>query len=893
MKQVRGRAHLTLATENTSRASTSREVIGIDSLNQQQSTVAKHLITRANCKGILVGALVGEEGWDTRPLVLINGKLCILRFSDPGASLDRNKMNYIRSLYAQLGANKEIARSAIAVGQSDGQIWTIRKFHQNTFAKLDTSAASINSIHPVNQAQKIIETISGLQSNGIVHGHICLANIGTDEETPALLDFGFGCIDSNHADLAPEIRAGLPPSMASDIYGLGKILETLLKGDTNLEIQSLIKSMVSVDPSARPRLDDVKKAFLVKQPVAKPIANAAASMKSGQVLGKITNTPPQPVEPQKEKPIKAPEIPQIKEVDVSIKSAEKTVERSEARLTTEMKITATAEEKSAVIEKAPSVAVEAPAVNKPLGPPRARQLTTLMPAAKPTPVASTNMLTATPMPHAAPAKRRARTQDVDHSEVEEMPTQADNPSATLQIVNAMGFLAWSLILISIFSAAGYFVFKAISDQTPKVDYAAYWESGQTKLQGEVIEAAVLRNSKSARNAILSQIEKKVEVPKVRNDLLKVGFSKLWAAEYTPADKKILFALSVENPNPAVLKALPAISNAHSGVILALASQLNNTKESAVSALPIEAYSKLPRPFDMAFTSLGVFGVKKVGEPSALGLARIISGNLSEASLKLFIDEDGVGKVGILKIMADELGDDYAKRVIKLNQSLGENGLPELSWFNESENVDWNSVSASTRLSLASGLSEFKDLSIEHKIDLLSSPITSLREAVSEIIIASLGDNLQPVIKTLLSADNGLRRDQMVTLVSTLSYQGENSKKFTMEWFKTSPDPQTVLNLLMARNSKELSDFFNLQAARYLANKKWEASFDTLKQLSVHYEPVARALGYARLDPKRRDHLLFLRKMSNVEPVNSIRQGIITKIKPFESKSSVSVHTIEE
>jgi hypothetical protein len=889
MKQARGRAHLTLATENTSRASTSREVIGIDSLNPQQTTVAKHLITRANCQGVLVGALVGEEGWDTRPLVLINGKLCILRFSDPGASLDRNKMNYIRSLYAQLGANKELARSAIAVGQSDGQIWTIRKFHQNTFAKLDTSAASINSIHPVNQAQKIIELISALQSNGIVHGHICLANIGTDEETPALLDFGFGCIDSNHADLAPEIKAGLPPSMASDIYGLGKILETLLKGDSNLEIQNLIKSMLAVDPSARPRLEEVKKAFLVKQQITKPMPHSAPSMKSGQVLGKIANTTPKPIDPPKEKTVKIPEPPPVAANEPSIKVPENTAVRMTAEITVERPVN----EKPEIANPAPTISVEPPAPNKQLGPPRARQLTTMMASAKPAPVAVTTNLTATPMPYAAPSKRRARAQETVYEETPEVQHSSQEPNSALRFVNAMGILAWSLIVISMFSGAGYFIFKKLAHQNPKIDYAAYWESGQTKLQGEVIEAAVLRNSKSAKDAILSQVEKKNEIPKVRNDLLKIGFSKLWAAEYTPADKKILFALSVESPNPSVLKALPAIADAHSGVILALASQLNNTKESAVGALPIEAYSKLPPPFDMAFKSLGAFGIKNVGEPAALGLARIISGNISESSLQLFIDQDGVGKVAIIKIMADELGEDFAKRVVKLNQSLGENGFPELSWFNESNTIDWSSVSAITKLSLASGLTDFAGLSIEHKMDLLSSPITSTREAVAEVLISSLGESLQPVLKTLLSADNGLRRDQMVTLISALSYQGENSKKFTMEWFKTSPDPQTVLNLLMARNSKELSDFFNLQAARYLADKKWNASFNNLKQLSVHYEPVARALGYARLDPKKREHLLFLRKMSNVEPVNSIRQGIITKIKPFESKSSVSVHPIEE
>jgi serine/threonine protein kinase len=877
MKQNRGRAHLTLASENSSRSTISREVIGIDALSPQQLTVARHLFNRANCTGVIVGALVGEESWDTRPLVLVNGKLCLLRFSDPGAALDRNKMNFLKTLYTQLGAHKDLTRSALAVGQSEGQIWILRRFNQNTLSNYSNPNVLNSSIHPVHQAQKLIELVGELQTNGIIHGHLNFANIGTDEEQPMILDFGLGCVEGTQSDLAPEILAGMPPSLASDIYGLGKILEVLLKGEPNPEIQSLVKKMISNEPSDRPRLEDVKKAFLVKKSSPKIIGTTAQTMKSGQVLGKAGAKIPKA--PEVAAPPPTQEIKKTEPPPATLKSTQDPIK---PQVTLPPKVA----EESPASELRPEPKAEN------LAPPRARHFTTLIQTNKPAAVAVSANLTATPIPKGSPARKRSRIRE-EHYELEIEPSQmSSNSQALRDVTQVMGRVAWFMIFVAILVAGPIFGLKHLKIQKPGFDYAAYWESGQPKLQREVVTAAVVGNSAEAQKVITDGINLKTTPARVRNDLLKVGFSKLWSQAYSIEDKKILFALSLEDPGVDVLKTLPPINSAHPGVVIALASQLSPNKESPISALSLDVYSRLPKPFAAAFTSLESFGVKKVGETTALGLARITAGNISEASLLLFIDKDPSGKVAVLKIMADELGNEFGNRIIETNRKLGQSGLPELTWFDKSKNVDWNSIQSKTRLAIASGSLQFKELSIEHQLDLLSSPLISTKETIAEGLILQLGDKIEPVIKVLLEPENGLQRDQIVTLISALSYQGENSKKFISDWFKSNPDSQTVFNLLMVRDTKENTDFFNLQAARYLADKKWVADFGTLKELALHREPVARALAYARFDPNKKEELQFLRRMANVEPVNSIRKGILTKLKPFDERSSVINQPVE-
>ncbi len=858
MKQ-RSRAHLTLASEGAGQTSSTREVVAIDALSKEQESTARKLITRAHTPGVFVGALVGDETWDIRPLLLLNGKLSLLRFTNPGSALDRNKMNFIRSLYAQSSAQPEISRSASAIGEVDGQLWTLRKFHQNTLANIDNSINIIGSLHPVHQAQRLIEVVSALQGGGIIHGHISLSNIGTDENQPMLLDFGFGALARTGNNLAPEIKAGLPPSLASDIYGLGQVLHVLMKGDGNPEIQNLIERMTTEEPTSRPQISEVRRAFMIKSTVSSGSTSATGTMRGGKLLGNVDSLRQNIAQPI---PVPVPKI----------------------------------------IHQGPALnlppRVETPKPIQPMAPARVRHHTTLMPKADLTLPIKVDILT---------PREKIRRKTSDRIRVEDDVQVAKEASAKLttkepsppQKRESSFFGPRAFLLVTMFTAlcslavglAVYLTQQRSADPLSG-DYYAFWISEQPSLQDKVVEAAVTKDSEEAQNAIFRALAEGKNPSRVRKELLRIGFNQPWSKEFTSNDKKILLALSVEGLNPTILTSLPPITSAHPGVILALASQLD-TSNASLGSQPLAIYEGLPSPYREAFAALSALGVKTIGEPVARGLARIVGGDFSKESFRLFVGDNGAGKSIVLNVLASKLGPEYSVKLLSGVDMIGRGAIPELDWFTESDAVDWTTIPAATKIAIASGSTDFSKLTIEHKLDLLSSSLTKTRNAAALVVTDELGPNSKAVIKVIMSEDNGLTRAQMVTLLSALFYTGEGSKRFVLEWFNSQPDPQTVLNLLMARNSKELSDFFNLQAARYLADKDWQADFSTLKQMSVHHEPVARALAYSKMDPNKREQLLFLRRMSNIEPSDTVRKGIMEKIKPFESKTTLSYKPVEE
>lgn len=857
MKQIRSRAHLTLASDGIGQASPNREVIAVDALSREQESAARKLISRAHTPGVFVGALVGDEAWDIRPLLLLNGKLSLLRFTNPGSALDRNKMNFIRSIYAQSSAQPEISRSASAVGEVDGQLWTLRRFHQNTLVNIETANVT-NSLHPVHQAQRLIEVVSAIQASGIIHGHISLSNIGTDENQPMLLDFGFGILARKTENLAPEINAGLPPSLASDIFGLGQVLQALMKGETSSEIQKLLERMSSDEPTARPQISEVRKAFMIKTSTSTGGNQSADMMRGGKLLGSADVLRKQIIQKQP--------TPRI-------------VHQGPA-LTTPIQ-----------------TEVIATAI-RPTAPARIRNHTTLLPIPNLNLPIKVDILTPREKIRRKTSDRIRVEEDISTNKAgdKEQPREPASPSRVGQssLFGPRGFL-----LITIFTAlcslavglAIYLSDKRTADPMSG-DYYAFWISGQPSLQDKVVEAAVVKDSVDAQNAILRALSEGNNPTRVRKELLRIGFSQTWSKDFSPNDKKILLALSIEGLNPGILSALPPITNAHPGVILALASQLENTI-STLGNQPLSIYSGLPSPFREAFAALAALGSKTIGEPTARGLARIVGGDFSKESFRLFIGENGAGKSIVLNVLATHFGPEYSVKLLNGLSLLGTGAIPELDWFTESKAVDWSTVSAETRIAIAAGSTDFSKLTIEYKLDLLSSSLAKTRDAAVKVISDELGPNSNMVLKVLMGEDNGLTRSQMVTLLSALFYTGEGSKRFILEWFHSQPDPQTVLNLLMVRNTRELSDFFNLQAARYLANKEWQADFGTLKQMSVHHEPVARALAYSKMDPTKREHLLFLRRMSNIEPSDTVRKGILEKVKPFESKTTLSYKPVED
>lgn len=217
--------------------------------------------------GVLVGAMRGGQAWDLRPLLLESaapsGSMALLRFSDPDLSLDRNKLEALMAV-VKFSFGLKHKSGLLSCGENEGQIWIRRKFYRHTAADIYALGKPPSAVVPgVQLAQRLLNVLRVWHGGGIAHGHLCLENIAIEDQQPVLLDGGFQAasrlINTGLSGLAPELVKSGQVSLASDIFGLGLILQVLLGANLNPEQTSMLQAMQARDPRSRPKLEDVEK----------------------------------------------------------------------------------------------------------------------------------------------------------------------------------------------------------------------------------------------------------------------------------------------------------------------------------------------------------------------------------------------------------------------------------------------------------------------------------------------------------------------------------------------------------------------------------------------------------------------------------------------------------
>jgi predicted ATPase len=140
----------------------------------------------------------------------------------------------------------------LQVGQTDsGYPYLVMQYHQR--GSLDARIRRLGRL-PIDEVLhvgvKIAGALEAAHRREIVHRDVKPANILlTDYEEPALADFGIahivggfktatGTFTGSPAFTAPEILSGDPPSVASDVYGLGATLFAALTGHAAYERKS-------------------------------------------------------------------------------------------------------------------------------------------------------------------------------------------------------------------------------------------------------------------------------------------------------------------------------------------------------------------------------------------------------------------------------------------------------------------------------------------------------------------------------------------------------------------------------------------------------------------------------------------------------------------------------
>ncbi|MCB0319613.1 MAG: hypothetical protein KDD60_01730 [Bdellovibrionales bacterium] len=433
---------------------------------------------------------------------------------------------------------------------------------------------------------------------------------------------------------------------------------------------------------------------------------------------------------------------------------------------------------------------------------------------------------------------------------------------------------------------------------------AFWASEKLENLKRVAYTAVLEKNELAKNIILEGVLDGRGIDHVFADVIITGHKLPWRKLLTEDDANILFGFSLLSLLPDDFRSLPKIQDASITVLFALASGLpeGNSREAAVVEL-LRRSSELPSPFRESLLLLGQSGMRASGIVHAV--CNILMGRFSEEFLRMLFSDGLTSKEGRTALLAivPSLSEEEAEGVYAFLESDPHWGSKDpLAWFRRSSLVNWKTASALLKLQIltedATLLSQQATRTLDQEADLLTYPSSDVRNIiVSDLQNSVFRDSSYGSLLSVLTSEQSLSREQVITLVAALSTQGESHYGFIQQWFATSPSPTSVLHLLLAR-AQEFSrdqrdvrenaelDSFSLSATRYLKkNTEWKATTDELNKMANHPEPLARALAYSRLDASGAAEHQILQDRLHVESDETLKELLRSRLSSKELAES--------
>lgn len=830
-------------------------IVASEELSKEQLTLAQRYVQSSKVSGTLVGAMSGTQAWDVRPLLLDDGQLKLLRFVNPNWILDRDKSNSIRDIYSELATLPWGA--CLAFGESQGQLWVCRKYFEHTLNKPNSIDPTI---HPVQIVQRVITILDSFHEAKIVHGHLCPSNIALDKNDAVLFDFGFSSLDpkTQIAERAPEIDQGQPASIASDIYGLGLIIERFLHDSLRPEHYKLLERIKSREPSLRPGLHEVKRMFALQT----PSQNTAQSITQLQINTQSSNQ-----SNSQNNSLGRGRLINGRVYATSSATDSTPSNQNNSTLPPEIarKLKRAENEKSRQIPPELLMQIRANAQDTALQTTRAETRADHY---------NYNSVALNPnLPTLSDHFEAAR--NITSRPVE--PTPQRQTSRTRM-------LALTLVMLAGMSlSALYLVFRSSDRNTNSLlatqELESYWNSAQPSLMIEVAKRA-LDGDEAARAVVVRTALADKQLPKVRHRLLRFAFNSAWEGELNEEDRAIAIGLAVYDLMPEAIKGLMPLERAHPGVILGVVAEMQVSQSAnQFKNIPILRMTHLPQPYGLAFHQLAKSGVLNMSDSSAQALAHILVGDYSHDALEHFFAQNTAIKVLIsLPLLRDKSRQSLEQNIVtflKSHQTYGH----LITWFDKEKTAEWDKNSWFEKLMISIGSLPDNNLTIEQLSDLLRYPERGIREeSLKRLRSNPAMKSLIQGLSYLASDASKLSRYQTISLILALSFKGDVADSFVATWFNTQPVPEAVLELLIRRTDQPEADSFNFEATRYLVNRTWDADLSMMKRLVMHPEPLARALAYARLDQSRPEEFKLLAEMSQIEPNARIRAKLVERIK---------------
>lgn len=731
------------------------------SLSGAEKLVFDNLRPWLPSNGVCVNVMLGQDPWDIRPLVLINNKVSLYRFSRPLGQ------KALQALAAEMQGFAVIPgwEMRIEARNEAERVLLIRPMYPQTLEEILSSPEVLSGQRRQELVSGLIDVVRMLKRRSLVHGHLSLANIVEFNGAIVLLDPRLGALHgTKDRYLAPEVVGGDEPGAEVDLFGLGSVLSALLGDHATHQQREIIDRLLLPSPRQRPSIEEVEREFVRSLP-----SQVRTTVRSGKFVKKVGE--------QNSQPIEAPSVP------ATVASPPR---KSSTFLLTGMALLVT----TAVVLK-------------------------------------------------------------------------------FQFPSVFNDLAQSIDLLA-------------PPNDPELQLA--WKSGDKGRMAVVAEAAILDHSRAAENAIIDDTMSGENRPGVASNLLRVAMSQLWIDQLSNVDRRAALALSVMSLYPAGVKDLPPLSTLHPGIILAVAGQSQARNPSKqLTELGIERLTSLPTPVGPLFAQLQMSGSKNLGDPEVIALAGIISGKPPAETLEAYIGSDSTLPVALARLsialpllsaneaVADQL-------LVILRDRGGEIGQT-LSWFDIDGLGVWSKVKGSEKLRIILGELNDQNLKLEQYADLLSFPLSEVRGKSAQALKAKyLKGEGAPLFLVLAGEQNRLSREQTIAFVSALALDVSKRGPYVSALFQLHPAPEMVLLILMARSDKDSSDYFNLEAARYLRkNNSFTTTTEMLQILAHHPEPLARSLAYARLSARAPAQRKILQQRVSEEGDPALLKSITSKL----------------
>lgn len=740
------------------------KLVSPDSLQGAEKLVFENLKPWFPTGSVCVNVMLGQDPWDLRPLLLVNNRVTLYRFSRPLASSALNQ------LAAEMQGFVVIGGWDMKIHRRDGQerLLMTRPFVVSTLAE------SLAKMERGAQRQALVSDLIGvvkdLGRRNLVHGHISPANIAHVEGKIILLDPRFGSLhNSTDGYLAPESVPGEEPKPSVDLYGLGCVIHEIVGPDATHQQREIIDRLRLPSPRQRPTIEEVSREFVRSVP-----AQSHETIRGGRVLNKR---------------------------DASAKQF-------------------TGSEGSRA-EVAPGTLAE---------------------------------------------NNRA----------------LSFAGICCAVIFGGGYILKSsapYIYNDLFARVPFLV----RSHNPEFDLA--WASGDKARMRSIARAAVIERDPAAQNAILDDILSGENRPGVNAQLVRVALNPSWASDLSKTDKLAALALGVQQLVPEGIQGLPPLSELHSGVILAIAGQTQPTKgNQELKSISLDRMALLPAPFGKIFEQLKGSGTKSLGQPEALALAGMVSGNPPASTVEAYITPDTPTAVALsrLAVIDPLLGaqEPLASQMLATLRDRGGEIGQVLSWFDIDALGLWSKAKSSDKLRLLLGEVPSSGLTLSHYADLLTFPLPAVRGKSAEIISTRLvKTESKELLVVLAGGQNRLSRDQTVALLSALALEPSKRSPFVVAWFELKPSVDMVLLVLLARSNVDSSDLFNLEAARYLRKAQWTATPEMLQIMARHPEPLARSLAYGRLTTRDPAQKAILQKRLSEETDPGLLKVLTAKLSP--------------